>query len=227
MRLASSQPLSGRSGPRADRLDAIEERGRHEDARDQRAHGRVVIEVRHRARLLVERAQARLLVGRQRPAPCAAGECERIGHLAGLRQRLRSHHLVVVRAQRLDVRSRRSGQRGNLRGIEILDLAAAQLQPEVIGQHAEVRVVVRPRSEQIVPRLIQPRAIRAVDHVLGEELVVALVLHLQHERVVLGAVVGVVERRRNRILVGRIRFAVRVRRQQRRRTRRCSARNVS
>ena len=81
--------------------------------------------------------------------------------------------------------------------------------------------MVRPRSEQIVPGLIEPGAIGAVDHVLGEELVAALVLHLHHERVVLGAVVGVVERRRHRILVGRVRLAVRVRRQQRRRTRRC------
>ena len=44
---------------------------------------------------------------------------------------------------------------------------------------------------------------------------------LEHERVVLGAVVGVVERRRHRILVGRVGLAVRVRRQQRRRTRPC------
>ena len=81
--------------------------------------------------------------------------------------------------------------------------------------------MVRPRSEQIVPGLVEPRAIGAVHHVVGEERVAALILHLQHERVVLGAVVGVVERRRHRILVGGIRLAVRVRRQRARRTRPC------
>ena len=75
--------------------------------------------------------------------------------------------------------------------------------------------MIRPRAEEIRPRLIQPRALGAVDEVPGEEGVVALVFHLEHERVVLGAVVGVVERRRNRILVGGIRFAVRVGRQRR------------
>ena len=48
-----------------------------------------------------------------------------------------------------------------------------------------------------------------------EEVVGALVLDLRDEGVVLGAVVGVVERRRHRILVGGIGLAVRVRRQQR------------
>ena len=89
-------------------------------------------------------------------------------------------------------------------------------QAVMVREHAEIRVVIRPRPEQIVPGLIEPRAVRPVDHVLGEELVAALVLDLEHERVVLGAVVGVVERLRHGILVRRIRLAVRVWRQQRR-----------
>ncbi len=75
--------------------------------------------------------------------------------------------------------------------------------------------MVRPRSEQVVPRLIQPDAVSAVHHVLGEERVAALVLHLQHEGIVLGTVVRVVERLRHRVLVRGIGLAVRVRGQER------------
>ena len=215
MRLASSQPLSGRSEPAGHRFEAIEERRRQQDPREQRADRGIVVQAAHGPRLLIERAQTRFLGRRQRPAPRAAGKRERIGNVTRLRERLRPHHLVVVGAQRCDMRPRRRGQRRDLDGVQVLDPTALQLQRVVIGQHAQIRVVVRPRSEQVVPRLVQPRAIGAVHDVLGEEPVVALVLHLHHERVVLGTVVGVVEWRRHRILVGGIGLAVRVGRQQR------------
>ncbi len=73
--------------------------------------------------------------------------------------------------------------------------------------------MIGPRSEEIAPGLVQVRAIGAIDHVLREELVAALVLDLEYERVVLRAVVGIVERRRHGVLVGGIGLAVRVRRQ--------------
>ena len=63
--------------------------------------------------------------------------------------------------------------------------------------------------------MVQPRPVGAVHHVVGEEPVAALVLHFQHEGIVLGTVVGVVEGRGYRVLVRGICLAVRVRRQER------------
>ena len=78
------------------------------------------------------------------------------------------------------------------------------LHPVVVEQHAQVGIVVRPRSEQVVPGAVEPSAIAAIDDVAGEEVVGALVLDRGDERVVLRAVVGVVEGRRHGVLVGRV-----------------------
>ncbi len=75
--------------------------------------------------------------------------------------------------------------------------------------------MVGPRPEQVVPRLIEPRAIAAVDDASREEVVVALVLDLGDEGVVLRAVVGVVEGEWHRVLVRRVGLAVRVGRHER------------
>ena len=74
--------------------------------------------------------------------------------------------------------------------------------------------MVGPRPEQVVPRAVEPSALAAVDDVPGEEVVGALVLDADDEGVVLRAVVGVVEGRRDGVLVRRIGFAVRVGRHQ-------------
>ena len=78
----------------------------------------------------------------------------------------------------------------------------------MIGQQAEVGIVIGPRSEEVVPRVVEPHAVIAIDEVSGEERVGPLILYLHYERVVFGAVIGVVERRGHRVFVGGVRLAV-------------------
>ena len=163
-----------------------------------------------RARRAIEAAQSGLLAGGEGTAPGPAGEGHHVVDVPGLPQLHRRRGRVVVRLQLLHVGLQRRRQRGDPRRRHVRDLAAARLHVEVVEQHAQVGVVVRPRAEEIRPGVLERGAIGAVDHVLREEVVGALVLDLDHEGVVLGAVVGVVERRRHRIAVGRVRFAVRV-----------------
>ena len=163
-----------------------------------------------RARRAIEAAQSGLLAGGEGTAPGPAGEGHHVVDVPGLPQLHRRHRRVVVRLQLLHVGLQRRRQRGDPRRRHVRDLAAARLHVEVIEQHAQVGVVVRPRAEEIRPGVLERGAIGAVDHVLREEVVGALVLHLDHEGVVLGAVVGVVERLRHRVAIGRVRFAVRV-----------------
>ena len=85
-----------------DGLDAIEEGGRYEDAREHRAD-RVVVGQRGSAGALVEIFQARFFLGGQGPAPRPARESEHILDVAGLSVRECLHHLAVMRAQRRHV----------------------------------------------------------------------------------------------------------------------------
>ena len=117
---------------------------------------------------------------------------------------------VVVRLQPAHVRPRLLGQRRHPSRGHVLHPAAAGSHPEVVEEHAEVGVVVGPRSQEVVPGALEGLALLTVDHVPGEELVGALVLHLGDEGVVLGAVVGVVEGRGHRVLVRGVRLPVRV-----------------
>ena len=86
------------------RFDPVEERRRHQHARQRGADGALVRELPGRARRAIEAAQAGLLAGGERTAPGAAGERQHVVDVPGLRQLHRRHGRVVVRAQLLHVR---------------------------------------------------------------------------------------------------------------------------
>ena len=158
----------------------------------------------------IESTQINPLPTGQRPTPGSGSEVEAVCHVTRSCPGLCRDNLLVMGTQWNDKwlqhrRERRDPRRGHARYS-----ISAEIELVVGGQQSKVVVVILERSVKIHPRLIQPASGRGIDQVLNQKAVVTDILDLRHEGIVLRDVVGVVERIRNRVLVGRCRFGVRV-----------------
>ena len=198
-----------------DGLHAVEKRRRDQHACEQRLDGVVMAETVLLFGSLVKRPQASRLRRRERPPPSAVGERERVLDVPRLGLCLRPGHGGALGPQPLDMRAHLGGERGEVGCVHVLDMRAFQLNLVVLGEQAEVGVVVGKCIEEVVPRLVQLCAVGGVEQVFRKKLVGALVFHPEHEGVVLRCVEGAVEGGRHGVLVRRVGLAVGVGRQER------------
>ena len=122
--------------------------------------------------------------------------------------------LLVAGYQRIHVLLRIRGHGCEFHGVQVGDGRLLQVEFEVLAQEAHVIGMVGERCVKILPRVVDPGACSVVEHVPVNKAVVADVFHVVIEGIVLRYVVCAVERQRDRVLIGRRRLRLRVRRHQ-------------
>ena len=192
-------------------FDAVEECGRNQNAGQEGANGFVVIALGGHG-VVVEGPQALLFLFGQGMAPGNGGEAEAIGKMMRAGGGLGGAHGHVLGVQGGDVLAGLGGQGIELRFVEVGHVLHLEIELEMLGQQAQIVVVVGERRAQVGPGVIEADASGFVEHVFDDEAIAADIFHVVDKGVVLRGVVRAVEWVGRRIFVGRSWLDVGIRR---------------